>query len=186
MRLALALYCTPISVTQLGVIRPVIASKHIGTIEIPRRGVEENLLFLEVVALAESEAQLLLAAAGIDQAARQRRGELIGVVDAVAAGELVLGEDLRQAEVRFGRVEIRQLVLRAKWNVDIVEARLQRLEEIAAPESGLAFERYRAVDAVDRQTPAFRRGDSDPRRNSGCRDNRSWASSRNTTSATAR
>ncbi len=44
--------------------------KHIGTIEIPPRRVEGNLLLLEVEALAEDKAELLLSATGIDQPAR--------------------------------------------------------------------------------------------------------------------
>ena len=74
--------------------------EQIGTLRIAQFGRERDFLLLEVVALAERESQLLVTGIRIDQAAGNRGGELVRVIDPVAAGKLVLGKYLREIEIR--------------------------------------------------------------------------------------
>src|SRR6185503_13770014 len=80
--------------------------------------------------------------------------ELVRIPDAVAADEAVVGEDLREVEVRLRRREIRQLALVAKGHIEVEEARLERLQECTlAPLKGTVEEDAR-VDARDRHRAA--------------------------------
>src|SRR5260221_128407 len=115
--------------------------QHIGTIRTGRLRRERDFLWPEVIALAQRKSQFFVTAVRIDQPAGNRPGNLVRVIDAVATRKLVLGEKLGEIEIGLRSIEIRQLILRTKWDVDVVEARLKRLQESAPPQIGLSLER---------------------------------------------
>src|SRR5687767_6991666 len=110
-----------------------------------------DLLGLEIVALRYRAAHHLGARLRSDQARRDAVGHLVGVVDPVPARELVLGKNGRHVDVLLAAVEYRDAALVAERDVQIIGARLQRLQEGRAADPGGPFEHHAAVDAEDRQ-----------------------------------
>src|SRR6185503_9242371 len=90
----------------------------------------------------------------LDEPGSERERELVRIADAVAADEAVVGEDLREVEIRFRGGEVRQLALVAKRHIEVEEARLEGLQESApAPLEG-AVEEDARVHARDRHRAA--------------------------------
>src|SRR5512139_4256026 len=112
---------------------------------------QRDQLVGEVIALAEGELQALESAGRLGEAAGDRERQLVGIVDAVAADELVLGEHLRVAEVQQRGVEYRNQVLVAEGRVDVVGAGLQRLFVVAPGEAERTVEGDAGIEAEDRQ-----------------------------------
>src|SRR5437016_2288003 len=112
---------------------------------------QRNALILEVVALADRGAQALLTADRIEQSRGGGNRDLVRVADPVAAEIAVFGEELREIEIVDRGVERGNLVLTAMRYVDVIRARLERLDEVAAEETGISLEHEPGVDARDRQ-----------------------------------
>jgi hypothetical protein len=74
----------------------------------PAAALERDALRPEVVHLPERSLEALEARCRFDEARGERERELVRVPDAVAADEAVVGEDLREVEVRLRRGEVRQ------------------------------------------------------------------------------
>src|SRR6185295_5005153 len=110
----------------------------------------------EIVALTERAAQHLLSAGRQKHARGNRCGELARVVDAVAAGEQVFGEDLGIVEVRDRSVEQRNLVLIAKRDVYVVDAWFERLYDRLPERVGLPLVDQPAVDTENGKRAADR------------------------------
>ena len=106
---------------------------------------------VEVVDLPEGRREPLEARGRLDHARGEPERELVRVPDAVPADEAVLGEDLREVEVRFRRGEIRQPALVAERDVEVVQARLERLLERARAPGDRALEEEPRVHARDGQ-----------------------------------
>src|SRR6185312_13205190 len=90
--------------------------------------------------LANGEAQTFLARAGLYQARRKRIGHLVRIIDAIAAAEPVFGQHLGKAEVRFGGIEIGQIILVPKRHINIKETRLKGLRELFSTQRDGAVE----------------------------------------------
>src|SRR5512139_569492 len=108
-------------------------------------------LVAEVIALAEGELQALQPAVRLGESAGDRERQLVGVVDPVAANELVFSEHLRVAEIQHRGVEHRDIALEAVGRVDIVGARLQRLFVGGPAEAERAVEGDAGIEAEDGQ-----------------------------------
>src|SRR5216117_990122 len=117
---------------------------------------ERDPLVPEIVALTERGAQHFLPVRSQKHAGRNCCSELARVVDAVAAGKQVFGKDLGVVEVRDRGVEQRNLVLVAKRDIDVVEARFERLYDRLPERVALSFVDKPAVDAENGKRAADR------------------------------
>ncbi|MCY1527313.1 hypothetical protein D9M68_623760 [compost metagenome] len=108
-----------------------------------------HLAVLEVEGLADAEA-LALEAIGLDPAVGHAQGNLVGIADAVAAGEAVVTPQRRVAEGGFAGIEQRDVGLVLFRYVEVEQPRLQGLGVVLAEELGLAVEEQATVQAVDR------------------------------------
>src|SRR5690606_12927913 len=99
---------------------------------------------------------LTLEAVGLDPAVGQAEGQLIGVADAVPAGEAVVAPQAAVAEAGLAAVEDRNLALVLVGDVEVEQARLQGLAEVAAEQPGVAVEVQAGVQAGDRQAAVGR------------------------------
>ena len=104
----------------------------------------------KIETLTHRDAQSLGAGAGIEKARRQCQRELVRVADAIVAQVAVLRKELREIEVIDRRIEHRRLILFSKWNVDVVGARLQRLDDIRIENAIFALEYQTGVEACNR------------------------------------
>ena len=109
------------------------------------------MLGREVVTLTDCRTQPLHAGIILDKSTGQCGGELIGVIDAIAADELILGENLREVEVRFRCGKFWKLALIPEWNVDVIQPRLEGLMKRSLLVVEFALEEHAAVDTEDRQ-----------------------------------
>jgi hypothetical protein len=94
----------------------------------------------------------------IDQARTQGGRQLVGVVDAIPAGKLVVGKDLGEVEVRQRRVEDRYVVLLLVRDVEVEQSRLERLRIVAVEPVARTLESHPGIDAENRQRAADRTG----------------------------
>src|SRR5690242_19932505 len=106
---------------------------------------------IEIVALTERCSYYFRAAVGIDQARDRRHCDLVGIVNPIRAAELILAEDAAEIEIFERRVEHRQLSLIAKWYVEIVQPRLQRLQKLLTSKLDLTIEAGAAVNTENGQ-----------------------------------
>src|SRR4029079_555817 len=114
--------------------QPAFAGKQkVGRVGAARRFGQRHPLALEIVTLSNREAAALVAGCRIEQPRGNRKGDLVGIADAIVAPIAVLGEQLRKIEVVDRGVERRNLVLPPVRNVDVERARLERLG-VVAPE----------------------------------------------------
>ena len=113
--------------------------------------VQGDLLRAEVITLAERDLQAFESAGLLDKTAGDRERQLVGVVDAVAADELVFGEHLRVAEIEQCAVEYRDIFLIAVRREHVKGARLQRLFVILAGKAERTVEIDAGIEAEDRQ-----------------------------------
>src|SRR5690606_26949850 len=86
----------------------------------------------------------------------QAEGQLIGVADAVPAGEAVVAPQAAVAEAGLAAVEDRNLALVLVGDVEVEQARLQGLAEVAAEQPGVAVEVQAGVQAGDGQAAVGR------------------------------
>ena len=100
--------------------------------------------------MPDGEAHALFAGFGRQQARGNRQRHLIRVADTIVAQITILGEELREIEVIDRRIEHRRLILFSKWNVDVVGARLQRLDDIRIENAIFALEYQTGVEACNR------------------------------------
>src|SRR5207247_8213605 len=112
---------------------------------------QRDALTLEVVALADRGAQALLTADRIEQSRDGGQSDLVRVADPVAAEIAVFGEELREIEIVDRGVERGNLILTAMRYVDVIGARLERLDEVAAEGTGISLEHEPGGDRRYRQ-----------------------------------
>ena len=112
---------------------------------------KRHALALEVVALRERDPHPLDAAVGVNQARGDADGHLVRVVDAVVPAELVLREHRREADVLQAAFEVGKPALIAERDVDVIELRLERLDERQPGEYRVALENEAAVGGENRQ-----------------------------------
>src|SRR5512134_1069258 len=110
-----------------------------------------DLLVGEEVALPDRRAHLFLAVRWPDEPRGDPERELVRVRDPVAAGEDVLLEELAEVEIARRGVEDREFRLIPERDVEIVGARLQRLQVVGTEPLRVALEDEPGVEARDRQ-----------------------------------
>ena len=99
----------------------------------------------ETELLPNCKAQTFFSGTGLYQARRKRKGNLIRIIDPVAAAEPVFSQHLRKAEVGFCRVEVGQAILVPERHINIKETRLKGLRELLSKQGDAAIERNAAI-----------------------------------------
>src|SRR5690606_27289300 len=110
---------------------------------------------LEVEDLPDGQA-LTLETVVLNPAVGQAEGQLVGVADAVPAGEAVVAPQTAVAEAGLAAVEDRNLALVLVGDVEVEQARLQGLAEVTAEQPGVAVEVQAGVQAGDGQAAVGR------------------------------
>ncbi len=136
-----------LSVLIVGVRNPEIAAIKSGLLAMVLGASSVILRSMKLNCCPTASAQTFLAGAGLYQARCKRKGNLIRVIDAVAAAEAVFGQHLRKAEVGLGRVEIGQVILVPERHINIKETRLKGLRELLSTQSDAAIECDAAIHA---------------------------------------
>lgn len=122
-----------------------------------------HLVVREIDELADHRPHDLRPVRRIDQARTQCSRQLIGVVEAIPAGKLVVGKDLGEVEVGQRRVEDRYVILVLVGDVEVEQTRLERLRisrsnqmldrSKVIPESTLKIGNVRLIDSGRRKPP---------------------------------
>ena len=125
----------------------------VDTYRLPGNG---DILAGEVEALGHGQAQTLDTGGPLDLAGDQCSREVIGVRDAIVAGERVLAEELRKAQVGGHTVEDGDVALVAIGRAHVEEPGLQCLDRILAQPAAVALQHQAGIDGEGGQHAGHR------------------------------
>src|SRR3990172_10437772 len=100
----------------------------------------------KIVNPSQACAPTLSAVVIVDETRGHGRGNLVGIADAVAAGEAVVAKQVREAEFRHAGVEVGQGILILVRNVQVIKAWFERLRKQAFAPARVALENKPAVE----------------------------------------